>query len=194
MKTSRADAANADIIAFATAYQIDNSEIDIENTLIHNVVSNESDISEVILYFSLSSGATLYQGSQGITSGVSSVDFSSGVQRFTVTAQDGTRKDWQISVQRIKDLDNIALEQATEVAVSVCPNPATDIANCFVTGLPDETYSISLRTASGTLIALDIEKGEQICSQFSLSGLPPGVYFIAIKSMSVNTVRSIAVK
>ena len=72
--------------------------VDVDATTVDFVVPGGTDLTSLVADFSLSTGATLKQGTSVLTSGTSSVNYSSPVT-MTVVAQNGDTRSWVVAVR-----------------------------------------------------------------------------------------------
>ncbi|MCG8697181.1 MAG: DUF5018 domain-containing protein, partial [Bacteroidales bacterium] len=127
--TSKSLSSENDIIAFSVANQIGTEAIDATNHRVSLVVGSSSDITNLIPTIEISSNATVSPAS-----GVAQ-DFSSPVT-YTVTAEDGTKQAWEISITQLSGANDI-ISFSVPGKIGLCD---IDLVN----------HTLSLDVASGT--------------------------------------------
>lgn len=88
-----------DIVDYSIAGQASPTFIDSENDSIHiTMLEVIEDISDRIALFTLSEGASAYVNSTEQISDITPNDYSNGPVTYTISAEDGTQRDWTVVV------------------------------------------------------------------------------------------------
>ena len=147
-----------DITAFSFNEQTSPATIDADNHTVQVEVANGTDVTSIIPAISVSAGASI--DPTGIQ------DFTNAVT-YTVTAEDGTTQDWEVTVTVEAAL---GLEQETEV--SIYPNPATD----WLSIESGKDVRVKLMDLEGKII--NMAAGRMI--KIDLRSVQPGLYLLLI--------------
>ncbi len=143
-------------------------------------VTAQADLTDLIIFkLRASAGATVtYQGNEVVPQSTS-IDASSPVT-LVVTAEDGTVKEWEVSIK-----GSVALNSTS--SFEVYPNPTKGIVNIKSDLDKDEWISVEVINTSGQVVK-QIAKGNGN-SNIDLSSQANGLYLIRI-----NTTKGVAIK
>ncbi len=127
----------ANFESFSVANQMDNAIIDPEDATVTIEVLNGTDLTSLVPVFTVSQGASAFIAGVPQVSGVSVVNFTNPVD-YTVIAQDGTTKEWTVTITEA------ALSDEAEIISFVVPGQigAATITSSIAT--------VELQVAQGT--------------------------------------------
>ncbi len=173
----------AEIIAFDIPNQI-SSSIDATNASIDIVMPANTDLTALIPTFTLSPNASASIGAAPQTSGVTAVDFtgsSTAPVVYTVTAQSGVTKNWNVSVS-----NNVSTGINEAFSLSVYPNPSNGLFTLNVYSENGFTYYVY--DTKGEIIKQNRVKSiGEYTEAIDLNNVAKGVYTLKVNDN--NTIK-----
>ncbi len=162
--------------------QVGTTEIDSEEAKILVEVSEQADITDLIIFkLRASEGATVtYQGNEVVPQSTSINLLESVI--LVVTAEDGTIKEWEVTRK-----GSVSLISSS--AFSVYPNPTTGVLNIRSDVDKAEWLSIEVVNTSGQIVKRIAQK--DIDNAIDLSEQANGLYLIKVNTTKGNVVKKI---
>ncbi|MFY0625914.1 MAG: leucine-rich repeat domain-containing protein [Reichenbachiella sp.] len=141
-----------DIISYSFPGQIGGPNIDKTNFAAYGDLQDDFDITDVVLTFELSEGATASVGGVPQVSGVTSNDFTLPLT-YTVEAQDGSITDWSFEIFSV----NQAEDDRNTLMILYANTDGDNWTNSWDTSAATSTWSGVTLDANGNVTRLDLQ-------------------------------------
>jgi bacillolysin len=168
-----------DILAFSISNTSPPMTATISGSNITATVSNASNLSSLVATFSLSYNAYAKVSGVEQLSGVTSNNFSV-TKTYTITAQDGTTKNYNVTITKSSAGIN---NNANSASFAVYPNPFKNEIIINYDG--DFSYEVSDITGKKCNISAILQNGS---ATINTTGLASGIYFIKLSNANETRV------
>lgn len=177
----------AEITTYNISGQI-TSTIDEANSSIL-VVMNPiiTDVSNRVAEFVLSPGASATVEGIEQESDVTGNDWSTSHVVYTVTAEDGTTRDWKVYIDLTSGMDNKDQNQE----ITVFPNPNNGLFNVSLNLDNSKISSIEVLNAQGKVVKYLNQFNDHSTQQIDLTDLTEGLYYIRINTLNTRFIKKV---
>lgn len=160
-----------EITGFSVTGIVGNANINSAAATVDLTVSSTTDITVLTPTITVSNFATINPPSGAVR------NFTNPVV-YTVTAQDGSAKDWTVTVTKQSGVGINGLQ--LDNVISVYPNPATGVLNINLEQYAGTATTVSLLTMQGVTVINKAVAGKLLT--LDIAGIKPGIYLVQVET------------
>jgi len=177
---------DAEILTFSIPDQVSSTVNDGTST-VQVYMQNGTDLSALVADFSISDFANADVGGTPQVSGTTANDFTSGPLVYTVTAENGTTRDWTVSVDY-----NVSINAIENNSVKLYPNPNNGQFSIDLSTMGNIETDIQVVNIQGQIIA-EYNNVNSTIFNINLNDLSQGLYYVRIVSEKETILKKVSI-